>query len=254
MSDFDTGSESGVSPEGSASPETASPAQSQEAAPQQEATATPAPKEAPFHEHPRFKELIEERNQERQERARLAQQIQQMQAALQKQTQPNAQKSKQDQLLERLQGIDPEFAEFQKGLNEKLSVAEQVQKELQEMRTQRESEQALSQFDKLCSDNKVADKDKFLYQQIVANMANANNSKVSELPNLFKQAHEQLSKYLGERDRANRESYVADKTKDKSPATTTGGVAVSSAKPKGPMTAEDAKAALVKAIRANQNI
>lgn len=253
MSELETGNESGVSPEGSASPETESPAQSQDAAPAQDVQAVQAPKEAPFHEHPRFKELISERNQEREERARLSQQIQQMQAALQKQSQP-AQKSTQDQLLERLAGIDPEFAKFQREMNDKLSKTEQMQLELQELRTQRESEQALGQFNKLCTDNKVEEKDKFLYQQFVANAANASNAKVSDLPNLFKQAHEQLSKYLEERDRAKRESYVVDKTKDKRPATTTGGIPASAAKAKGPMTSEDAKAAIVRAIRANQNI
>lgn len=253
MSELETGNETGVSPEGSASPETDSPAQSQEAAPTQDVSVVQAPKEAPFHEHPRFKELISERNQEREERARLSQQIQQMQAALQKQSQP-AQRSKQDQLLERLTSIDPEFAEFQKGIYDKLSVAEQTQRELQELRSQRESEQATNQFDKLCTDNKVEAKDKFLYEQMIANMATSTNAKISQLPNLFKQAHEQLSKYFDDRDRANRESYVADKTKDKRPATATGGIPASAAKAKGPMTSEDAKAAIVKAIRANQNI
>lgn len=254
MSELEQGNESGVSPESSVSSETASPVQSQETATEQEAQSTTAPKEAPFHEHPRFKELISERNQAREEHARLMQRVQQMEANYQKQTQPAAQKSKQDQLLERLAGIDPEFAEFQKGIYEKLSVADQMAERLQEMEMARQSEQALNQFNTLCSESKVADKDKFLYQQMVANLANAKNAKVSDLPALFKEAHGQLSKYLDERDRAQRESYVADKTKDKRPATQTGGIAASAGKDKGSMSREDAKAELVKQLRARQNI
>lgn len=261
MSELESGNESGVSPESSVSSETVSPVQSQESAPQQDAAATQAPKEQPFNEHPRFKELIAERNQEREERVKYAQEMAVLKAQLeqiQKQQAPKTEKPSYDAVLKRLEGIDPEFAELQKSVYAKAEQAEALQQKFAELEqwrhtqeTARNSQMAINTFDKLCSDNKISENDKEFYKQAVTNLAYARNSGVKDLPALFQEAYLKISKSFEARDRAQRESYVASKKSDIAPATQTGGVASSAKSGTGPMTLDDVKAQFAKSIRSN---
>lgn len=266
MSELESGNESDVSSESSVSSETASSVQSQETAPEQEVQAAPQ-KEAPFNEHPRFKELIAERNAEREAAMKYAQEAASFKAQLEqynKQTQSQNQPKKPDfnSTLERLKGIDPEFAEFQKTLYEQVQAAQAAQQELEELKqwrndaqAQQNSQAALTQFDKLCGDNKISEADKELYRQAVTNMAYARNSSAKDLPALFTEAHQNLSKYFEARDRSVTESYVTKKKSDSVPATQTGGVP-SSSKPSSSanVSKDDVKSAFAQALKNGMRI
>lgn len=259
----DTGIESAESasaPESSGNSESAPAVQTQESAPQQDAAAKS--QEQPFHEHPRFKELVEQKNQfaQRAEQAdksykQLQAQVAQLQKQYNQSNQP--QKPSYDPLFKELESVNPKFAEFIKENYTKAQQVDILQQELaqvKEFQNSYQQQQALSQFDKLCEDNKVDPNFKEFYKEAVANAANASNAGLDALPNLFKQAHERLGKSLEAFSRAQRESYVAAKTADKKPATQTGGTAASSRPAASPMSVDDVKAKLAAAIRSRSTV
>lgn len=255
MSELEQGTQSDVSPEGSASPETASSAQSQSAQPGQEAQAAPAQKEPPFHEHPRFKELIEQKNAQAQELAQLRA-LMQAQQSQPKQT-PAPAKQSYDELFRELEQLNPNFAKLQQEVYQKLSRADQLETELQDLKSWREqsqAQQAVSQFDSLCQENKVSERDKDMVKQVVANIANARGARISDLPQIFKEAHATVSKYSEDLSRSVRESYVAQKAKDKTPATQTGGTAPAANNPAANKTSDEIKALLAARIRGSAAI
>ncbi len=260
MSEIDNGIESGAISESNVSSETASPAQSQETSSSQDAASTQV-KETPFHEHPRFKELISERNQEREARTSLERNYQQIQAQLQQLQQQYQNQSKPkapsyDNLFKDLEQANPEFAQMQREAYTKLSELDQLKLQvqqqhefMQEQTQQRNAEAAQSKLQSLFTENKVPDNVKGLYEQAIANMAFNSNAKVSDLPDLFKKAHANLSKTLEDLRRSDRESYVAAKKTDKAPTTQTGGTAAGTGKA-GPQTLDEVKAALAAQLRA----
>lgn len=241
--------ESGVSTEGAPSPETPSPAESQTGASQQEAAGVNEQKDVPFHEHPRFKELVDQKNQYAEKYTQLEQMYKALEAKVQQQTpQPKKEPTTEDKILERLKGIDPEFAGFQQKLLEKVAAAESVQQELARMKADREAETANSTFERLCTENKVPKELQTFYRETVANMAMSKNAQLSQLPALFKEAHDRLSKSFEDFRRADREAYTKEKQKDKTPATQSGGSPAGS-KTAEPISKEDVKARIAAALR-----
>lgn len=255
MSELETGNESAATSEGNANPEPASAAQAQPAQQSQEANAAPAQKEQPFHEHPRFKELVEQKNAFARQVAEMRAQVEAIQSQKQQTQQPA--KQSYDELFKELEGMNPNFSKLQQEMYQKLSRADQVEAELQDLKSWREqsqAQQAVSQFDNLCQENKVSERDKPMYKQLVANIANAKGSRVSDLPHVFKEAHDQMSKYLEDVRRTEREAYVSQKNSDKTPNTQSGGTAPASSRPAANMTSDQVKALLAAKIRGNANI
>lgn len=261
MSDIETGMSE--SPESSASSEPASQAPAQPAAPQQEAAANQV-KETPFHEHPRFKELIEQRNQEREERSRLSQAYQQLQSQIQELTkQQNARANPQesyDDLFKELEQVNPKFAKLIQGLQSQVAESQTYKQQietqgrtLEDFQQQRNAEYARSQFDNLCKQHKVDDGDKELYEMAVANIANTKNARVQDLPQIFQEAHDRVSKYLEGRDRKVTKSYVTNKKADAAPTSQTGGTPTGIKGP-GINSLDDVKAALAAKLRGSKNI
>jgi hypothetical protein len=203
----------------------------QESAPKQE-----APKETPFHEHPRFKELVEQKNRYAEESKSYAQRLQEMERRLQELSQPKVQKQ-EDPLLARLKGIDPEFGER----FAKLTSQEQELQELKSWKAQFEADQlrtrAVSELSKLHEENKVSPEMRKIYDAQIQAAATANpRLGLQDLPNLYKQVHETFSKMIDDAKRAERESYVASKKADaKAPTSQPKGTTVkpSRSKPSG---------------------
>ena len=257
MSDIEQVNESGANTESTASSETASPAQSQEAG--QEQQAQPQVKqEVPthFHEHPRFQELITKNREYSDMIKQMQAQVQQLTQTQQKQLTPKQQPEGYDDLLAEMERHNRKFAKFQREMKQQLQEALQARDELKELKSwqsqtqaERDSAQAMSQFDKLCTDTKIPPGQKKFYQSYIANMANATGAKVQDLPDLFAKAHAELSKDFEDMRRADRESYVAGKQGDKKPATQSGGVAPSFKK-SGPMSPDEIKAEFVAQIKA----
>lgn len=265
MSDIETGSQSDVSTESATSSETASSAPSQDVGTSQEASA-PAQKELPFHEHPRFRELVEQKNQYQNKFDQIAQDNHRLQTQLQQLLQQQTQASKPkdadySDVFKEIEQLNPNFARFQQELHSKLPLVNQLQEKLssieQQMsveRQQRDAATARSEFSRLCTENKVSESDRELYMERVANMANARGSSIKDLPALFTEAHQGLSKYIESVKRSERESYTKQKASDRVPTSATGGVAVGLPSNKGSGSIEDVKAAFTAAMRAKRNI
>lgn len=172
----------------------------------------------PFHEHPRFRELVEQKNEfarkatdyERQI-AQLSQQMQQMQSQWGKQT------AQEDPLLARLKGIDPEFGgKFAELVETKKFVQDLMQWKDNWEQTQ-VRQQGVNMVNNLHAENKVPKEVQDFYNAQIENMVRANpNATLKDIPAIYKQVHESFSKYMDTVKRSDREAYVSDKKKDNS--------------------------------------
>jgi uncharacterized protein YdcH (DUF465 family) len=232
--------------ESTPSPEASEPAQ-QESTPEQSqegASGAASKQDVPFHEHPRFKELIETKNQ-------YAKQIEQLQRQINELGKPKA-TVQEDPLLARLKTIDPEFG----SRFEKLTAMEQKLAEIEARNQQLESdrirETAVKTIDGLHEQNKVPSELRDMYNSQIELMAMRNpDLGLKDLPEVYKQVHDKVSKYMDSLKRQERESYVQDKRKDASlPGTQPRGKAVEAGKDfqfsKNP---EEARAQLINRVR-----
>lgn len=221
----------------------------------------------PFHEHPRFKELIENRSQLQStveelkaEKERFEQEFLSMREQLEQFQKLQAGPSKEEQFVSKLQKIDPELAAFvQQSLQsqQKLGQVEQMlQQRVQEERMrQAESirETANKQIETLHQENKVPKELQSFYRSEIQRLAQENPGlSLNELPNLYRQVHENMNKFLDSYRREERQKYVADKSKDaRIPAATKGGNPAAASKgmkiPEGVDPREAMRAAITKA-------
>lgn len=211
-------------------PASSEPAQTESTGQEAQATAT-QDDNVPFHEHPRFKELITQKNEYQQRlsqfesqmqkmQAEYAQQIQQMQAQLK----PKQETNPYAPLLERLKGIDPEFGGAQEKLLGEIQRVQQLEQRLAQFESQRSTETAENSLNKLYNDFKVPEDRRDLYRAQIENLAYKNpNMSLKDLDNVFKQVHESQTKFFDGLERKIRGSYVQEKKKDATPASTTGG-------------------------------
>lgn len=266
-----SGSESGVnSPSESSTPETPPPAESQSAEGSQEASNQSAAtdKQPPFHEHPRFKELVQQKNEFSQKVQASEQRMQQMQAQFNQQIQemqrsieanrPQPQKAyDKEKLLQRLQGIDPEFHGLISDVTTQMEALKQLQEQFpQVMQWKQQSEQtnlqqqAESRLSQLYSENKVPKEMQDMYESMIESMVFKNpKSTLKDLDNYFKSTHDRYSKFTTEYDRKIRESYVTNKKQDATPGTQTGGAPVSASKGPKASSLDDVKATIVQRLK-----
>ena len=213
--------------------------------------ASPAAEQTtPFHQHPRFQELVQQRR-DSEERAKaiearyteLEQRIQQMQTSSAKQ---------EDPLLTRLKQIDPEFGSRFEKLAGLESQVEQVNQWRQEMQMEQDRQQASQNLSDLYKQYNVSDSMRTRYEREIKALAYENpNLGIKDLPNVFKAVHEDFTKWQDEFRRKERESYVTDKNASKTPQSVTGGTAPAGSKPNTtPMSKQDAIDQMVKEMRA----
>lgn len=166
----------------------------------------------PFHEHPRFKELIEEKNSYRQQIEDLGRQMKELQASRQ---QSQTQTQTKDELIERLKGIDPEFGKRFEQMASRDAQFEQLLAWKQQMEAQQTRNQAVDMVQKLHAEYKVPENLRVRYEREIRAMAAENpNLKIQDLPKLYKSVHEEYTKLLDSVRRSDRESYVAGKKAD----------------------------------------
>lgn len=176
------------------------------------------PKEdnVPFHEHPRFKELIEQKNAA----SKQAQALQARLEALEKTSKTPQAQAKEDALLARLKQIDPEFGGRFEKIDQSLSRIEKFEQWMQQQEQEKSRTQAVSTLESLHTQYKVSSEMKDVYQAMIQQAAAADPSlDVKDLPDLYKNIHERMSKYMDTMKRSDRESYVSDKRKDASAPT-----------------------------------
>lgn len=209
------------------SSEAQAPVESTPAAPVEAAPASPDP--APFHEHPRFKELVEQKNTYAQQTKALQDQIAQMQARMEQLSKPAQQPKPADELHQRLKGIDPVFGERFEQLEAARQQVEEMRAWKEEMERERTRTQAVQTVNSLHEQHKVAAEDRDLYQSLLELQIQKNpTARMEDLPALYKNVHEMVSKRYDALKRSERESYVKEKSVDsKVPSSQPKGKAVS---------------------------
>lgn len=169
----------------------------------------------PFHEHPRFKELVEQKNQALAAQKDYEQRVGQMESQLKLLNDGKLSQKQEDALISRLKGIDPEFGARIEKLNSALPTIEALQNKLQAMERQSFEEKAISQVNSLHDQFKVSKELKDLYNaQLYMAEQQGRIKSINDIPNVYKAIHESFSKILDGVKRTERESYVADKKKD----------------------------------------
>jgi DNA repair exonuclease SbcCD ATPase subunit len=240
------------SPEGSAgTPDSESSSQSQQPAATQEASQPES--QVPFHEHPRFRELIDQKNkmaEEVQSYQRSMSEMQQMVRELQQRAQ---QPKQEDALIARLKQIDPEFGSRFEELNSAKEEIRAFREWQQDMQMQTYRHQAETSLSSLYDQHKVPENFRERYKNEINAIAAANpDLRVSDLPKVFKHVHDGYTKFVEELRRQERASYVGDKNAGKTPSTVSGGAAPSAKSEAQSMTKEDAVNEIVRQMRASK--
>lgn len=231
--------------ESQASSEPSEPVESKEAAP---AAKQESDQNTPFHEHPRFKELVEQKNAERSQREALEAKLAQFEERFTKMSQPAKQ---EDPLIARLKQIDPEFGER----FEKLNASQQELAELREWRQNYESsqirEKAVSSVQTLHSENKVTPELKSLIESdLIALDSQGKLRGLADIPAAYKASLEKYTRLIDGIRRSEREGYVKAKSQDASSPTSQpkGKAAPNASNSKFQGNREDARAQLIKSV------
>ncbi|MDE2105718.1 MAG: hypothetical protein KGL39_51315 [Patescibacteria group bacterium] len=176
------------------------------------------PSDVPFHEHPRFKELVEQKNQfasQFKDSQKVINQLYQKLQSLEQSSQ--AQRAQEDALHARLKGIDPEFGERFSKLDGSLKELEQLKAWKQEMEMNQVRQQGVQMVNDLHTQNKVSKEMQDIYNSQIETMVRGNpNLGLRDLPEVYKDVHERMSKVLDSIKRTERESYVQGKKQDAS--------------------------------------
>ncbi len=218
----------------------------QEAAPKAEPQST----ELPFHEHPRWKEIMAERNAERQQRQALEQRLAQLEQSKQEVKKPAV-----DPMYERLKGIDPEFADYMQGLKTRAEKAEALEQRLEQFEQVQFANAAKSTFSELNSANKVSPEIARLYeQQLEAAYARGEFKDISGLKEAYKRVHDTFSEVMKMQERSILENYTKTKKQDATkPSSQPKGKPASSA-PAKPMSRSELVQSVLKQTRASSDI
>ncbi len=237
--------------------ETGAPAQA--AAPKQEET-------APFHEHPRFKELVEQKNEAQRQYQAIQAQYKAMEQQINslQQSQPKA-PTETDQLLADLKKVDPRLAKVIESQLKASETAQALQTRLDQFESSaKESAQqqtvtnAVSKINSLHETNKTSDFGKqFINNQLDlayrAGKIDASDLKAVEAA--YQQAHSVIKTYEDTLKRTITESYVQSKKTDAGTPTSLpkGPQAKPAAKPLNvPKDKESLKSAVVKSFMKEQ--
>lgn len=175
-----------------------------------------APKEVPFHEHPRWKEVMAERDAEKQAKAELQRQLQEMRSQIQQFNQPKSNKPDFNEVRtkmgERLKTIDPEFGSYMALLEEQALSAKQ---EMSNLREERLVETLVGKFQELSSKSEVPAEMAGLYQAQLDQMYREGKIRSSaDMEAAFKSVHEPLARVLEAREKAYLEKYTAGKKQE----------------------------------------
>jgi len=172
-----------------------------------------APKELPFHEHPRWKEVMEERNSERARAQALEQRLADMDRRFQESSKPKP----QDPMYERLKGIDPEFADYLNSLKSRAEKAEALEQRLETFERSQFTNSALNKFSELNKANSVSPELATLYQAALEQQyQNGNIKTVADVEKAYQAIHSSTKKFLEAQERSVIEKYTASKKKDAS--------------------------------------
>lgn len=191
-------------------------------APEQEASEP----QVPFHEHPRFQEVIRQKNEANEQLRQLREQNEQMQRQFEQFQKQMAPEPVEAKVLRRLEQVDPEFAQVFRAMKERADATEALKQQIEELAGYRQQSEQQSQaqriestLNQLHSEHKVEQGWQPMYRARVealvrAEEAKGNRLSVSDLPRIYKAAHDEISKLTGNVAAKTRESYVQGKRAD----------------------------------------
>lgn len=241
----------------------------QEAQPeQQEQQQAPAVEQkeenVPFHMHPRFKELVEQKNEFSRRYQDLERRLQDQEQRYQRQLEEMNKRAQpvtetENPVIKRLKGIDPEFADYIKSLEERASRSDKLEdydRKFQELETRQFTEKAVSKIQTLHSANKVSPELQDAYNREIDSLWQSGKVKTLEdIENAYKASHEKWTKVLDGIKRTERESYVASKKTDaQKPAAQPKGKPAQAPKSEGPLDKASVIAEIMKLNRAQKDI
>lgn len=196
---------------------------------EQEAQTAPKEEQTPFHLHPRWKEMVEQKNEALGYAQNLAQKYKELEQRLNKMSEPQI----KDEVYEQIKAADPRVADYLKETRDKALKVDELMAQLQESREEQFRSQAVSNINSLHSENKVAQELQPLYNRLLDNAYRSGEIKSeADVKQAYKSIHEMFSKTMESVKRAEREAYVKTKQSDaKAPSAMPPGKAVSHAKP-----------------------
>ncbi len=218
--------ESGSQPEASTAEQHT---ETQEAAPE----TTTEEKPAPFHEHPRFKELIESNRtykeqleKQREDFIRLQTQME----SFREQSKPKVEQPK-DPFLADLEKVNPEYAKSLQGIYKQAGMVQELQNQLAQFQQAQFAEKAVSHFNKLLDDRKVTDPldrkimDRAVRAEVYEQESRGRKLNLKDLEKITDDFYSEYKAGMDARERATTAKYVQGKTQDKTPKGATGGAA-----------------------------
>ncbi len=173
--------------------------------------------EKPFHEHPRFKELIDERNKFREEMEAQKKQyadLERQMRSFSQQAQPQA--KPKNAALEELREIKPELASYIENTGSAAEKVAALENQLAEMRRQTLINQYESAVNTLYTSNNVSESLRPIYNTLIKNAVVEANSQLSDVPAVFSKIHGQMSQLIEGIKKETTKSYSEGKKQDAS--------------------------------------
>lgn len=227
-------------------------------------TAAPKVEQEKYVPYDRFKELVDQKNEFSKKFEDTEKRLKEFQSRFEKQDEVAKGPSKEEQLIARLKGIDPEFAELIANQVSKTSKFDSLEKRLadyeqKEVIRQQEAvrNQAVSTLEKLKADNKV---DNDLHDLFVAKIVQLGNSDprlgIQDLPRIYKEMNDKMSKYLDGVKRSSLSQYTDAKKTDSKITSSAKAKAPATTQPK-PKSVAEARTSMrnevLEALRASKN-
>lgn len=215
--------------------ESASQAEATDAEPTEAAQETKQEeKPAPFHEHPRFKELIEQNRAFKEQSERAQQDFYRLQAQLEafkEQNKPKVEPVK-DQFLADLEKVNPAYAKSLEPIYAAAAQAKQLEQRLAQFEQAQFADKAVTHFNKLLDDNKITDPmdrkimERAVRAEVYEREARGAKLTLKDLDKITNDFHAEYKATMDARERAITAKYVQAKTQDKAaPKGATGGTA-----------------------------
>ena len=175
-------------------------------------------------EHPRFKELVEQKNAALAAQKAMEQKLAQFESRFNQPQTPQAPSKEQmefEALINDLKNIDPRLASVLEANSKAAKMAEELQKRLegfektsQQKELQAQQQAAVAKINQLHESNKVSPEVKQLINDKLELLYMQGKLNLSEVEAAYKQTFEGHNKFVEALKRAERESYVAEKKKD----------------------------------------
>lgn len=191
-------------------------------------------KQTPFHEHPRFKELIDQNRAFKEESSQRAYALEAMQRELQSlRNQVPKKEEPKDPFLAELEKVNPEWGKSLQAVYDQAGKTGQLEQRIAQYEQAQFAEKAMNKLSGLMESNKIDPVDRKLYDRAVRaevydREARGEKLGLKDLDKIFNEFHTEYSKAMEDRDRRVTAQYTTAKKTDVTPKGTTGGAAASS--------------------------